>query len=73
MIEVRAAKKSEMEWINTKYDEVEFVHSIFDKEVIAVAEANGQKAGIGRLVTIDENNFELGGIYVFEEFRGRYS
>ncbi len=71
MIEVRAAKKSEIEWINNKYDEVEFVHSTFDKEVIAIAELNNQKIGIGRLVTIDENNLELGGVYVFKDFRGQ--
>lgn len=71
MIEVRFARKSEIEWINSKYDEVEFVHSIFDKEVIAIAELNDQRIGVGRLVTIDETNLELGGMYVFEDFRGQ--
>jgi N-acetylglutamate synthase-like GNAT family acetyltransferase len=30
----------------------------------------GKLAGIGRLVTVDGNNAELGGIYVRPEFRG---
>ena len=37
MIEVRAARESEIDWVNKCYDEVEFVHSTFDKEVIAIA------------------------------------
>ncbi len=71
MIQVRLAKKSEIGWINQRYDEVQFVHSNFDKETLAVAEWNEQKAGLGRLVTIDDNILELGGMYVFEEFRNK--
>ena len=71
MIKIILAKKSELDWINACYDEIGFVHSIFDEEIIAIAEVNGQKAGIGRLVTIDEKNLELGGIYVFEDFRNQ--
>lgn len=70
MIQIRAAKKSELEWVNQRYDEVEFVHSNWDKELIAIAEFNDQKAGLGRLVKLDSNNLELGGMYVFESFRG---
>ena len=68
---VRTVKKAEMEWVNKCYDEVEFVHSNFDKEIIAVAELDGHRAGIGRLVTIDSNHLELGGMYVFESYRNR--
>lgn len=71
MSRVRRATRSEIEWINKCYDEVEFVHSTFDKEVIAIAEVNGQKAGLGRLVKINEDNLELGGIYVFDAFRNQ--
>lgn len=65
------AKRSEIDWINKCYDEVGFIHSTFEKEVIAIAEVNGQKAGLGRLVTVEGNNLELGGMYVFEPFRGQ--
>lgn len=69
MLQIRPAKKIEMEWINEKYDEVGFIHSVFEKEIIAIAEINDQKAGLGRLVTINKENLELGGIYVFDSFR----
>lgn len=69
MLKVRIAKKTEIQWINHCYDEVDFIHSNFDKEIIAIGEIDGSRAGIGRLVKIDSDNFELGGMYVFESFR----
>ena len=47
------------------------MHSDFDHEIIAIAEFNGQRAGLGHLVKVDEEHFELGGMYVFEAFRGK--
>jgi len=70
-IQIRKALEVEIEWINEKYNEVQFIHSIFQNEVIAIAEINGEKVGLGRLVTIDHENLELGGIYVFDSFRGQ--
>ena len=69
-ITVKQAEKNEIEWINSKYAEVDFVKSDFENEFIVIAKADNQNAGIGRLVVIDEKNIELGGIYVFSEFRG---
>lgn len=68
---IRIAKASEIDWINQRYDEVEFVHSVFEKEIIAIAEIGAQQAGIGRLVNVTEHDFELGGMYVFEPFRSK--
>lgn len=68
---VRIAEKSEIDWINKCYDEVGFVHSIFENEIIVVAEYNNQKAGIGRLVKVDSSSLELGGIYTLDAFRGK--
>ncbi len=45
------------------------MHSQFDHEVIAIAEYQGQKAGLGRLVTLEDGNLELGGMYVLEVYR----
>jgi N-acetylglutamate synthase-like GNAT family acetyltransferase len=69
-ITIRNAEESELDWINKKYDEVDFVHSNLEKELIAIAEVDGVRAGIGRLISIDEKNGELSGMYVFDEFRG---
>lgn len=71
ILKIRTAEESEMGWINNCYDQVEFVHSDFKNEVIAIAEFDQNKAGLGRLVRVDENNLELGGMYVFESFRGK--
>jgi len=70
-LKLRTAEKSEIEWVNNCYDQVEFVHSNFDNEIIAIAELDGQKAGLGRLIKIDEHHLELGGMYVFENFRNK--
>lgn len=70
-IELSFAKKSEIEWINNCYDRVEFVHSDLEKEIIAIARMDREKVGLGRLVKIDKNHLELGGIYVLEPFRGK--
>lgn len=71
MINVRRAKHSELEWINQCYDEVEFVHSHWENEIIAVAKFEGHRAGLGRLVSIDACHLELGGIYVLESYRNK--
>ncbi len=65
----RKASSNEINWVNSKYTEVSFVKSNFENEFIVIAEVNNQKAGLGRLVIIDDRNIELGGIYVFKEYR----
>lgn len=70
-IKIRAAAKIDMNWINDRYKEVDFVPSVFEKEVIGIAQYQGQPAGIGRLVKLDAQHAELGGMYVFEPFRGK--
>lgn len=71
MIQVREATISELSWINDKYSEVGFQPSDFDHERIVIAETNGEKCGLGRLVCLQANHQELGGIYVFESHRGK--
>lgn len=48
---IRKALKTELDWINEKYDEVQFVHSIFETEIIAIAEIDENRIGLGRLST----------------------
>lgn len=67
---LRAARSSEYQWINDRYDEVGFVHSRTGHDLVLIAEVGGQPAGIGRLVRIAPQSAELGGMLVFENFRG---
>jgi GNAT superfamily N-acetyltransferase len=70
MPSVRTLLKSELEWANQRYAEIHFLPSR-PQDIIAVAEVDGVKAGLGRLVGADDSRGELGGIYVLPEFRGR--
>lgn len=70
-ISIRIADQSQIDWINSMYDQVHFQKSDFNNEFILIAEVGGQRAGIGRLVKIDDANVELGGIYVFPAFQKR--
>ncbi len=71
MLKIRTATKSEMDWVNQRYKEAEFVSSSFEQELIAIAEYNNEKAGLGRLVKIDDKICELGGMYVLAAYRGK--
>lgn len=71
MLKIRRAEQSDMDWVNKCYDEADFVHSHFENEIIAIAEYSGMKAGLGRLVTLDDHNLELGGMFVLDAFRGK--
>lgn len=68
-ITVRKAKKNEINWVNEKYSEIGFVTSNYENEYIIIAKVENEDAGLGRLVKIDEDNIELGGIYTFSKFR----
>lgn len=60
----------DLEWVNGKYKEINFKESA-EGDFILKALCNGKPAGLGRLVRVDQSNGELGGIYVFPEFRGK--
>ncbi len=66
---LRRSRPDELDWINARYAEVEFVASS-ETDVIVVAEASGQPAGLGRVVPIADGVGELGGMLVFDDFRG---
>lgn len=71
MLHIEKAKPNDLQWVNSQYEKANFVPSHLENEEIAIAYVNGQKAGLGRLVKIDENNFEMGGIYTLEDYRGK--
>lgn len=69
-VTVRVLSGSELAWANQCYGKVHFQPSP-PQDYLAVAEINDVKAGLGRLVRVDETTGELGGIYVPPAFRGR--
>jgi N-acetylglutamate synthase-like GNAT family acetyltransferase len=71
MIKIRLAQASDINWVNEKYKDINFAPSDISKELIAIAEIKGEKVGLGRLVNIDIKHAELGGMYVFDDFRNQ--
>jgi N-acetylglutamate synthase-like GNAT family acetyltransferase len=71
MIHIRSAYPKDEIWINERYKELGFLPSDVGRELIAIAEDDEVRAGLGRLVPINADCAELGGIYVIQEFRGR--
>ncbi len=68
-IRIRRSRRDELDWVNGCYAAVGFAPSDAVRDTILIAEVGGQRAAIGRLVAIEENVMELGGIYVLEPFR----
>jgi GNAT superfamily N-acetyltransferase len=71
VVNLRTANSDDERWINVRYASVHFLPSDFTRDLVIVAEIDGDPAGIGRLVPAGEHACELGGMLVFEEFRGR--
>lgn len=70
-MKLRVATVADAEWINAAYAEVGFQTSDLSRELLIVAELDNERAGIGRLVPAGDAACELGGMLVFEGFRGR--
>lgn len=70
-MKLRAAAPADAHWINAAYERVGFLPSDLSRELVIVSELDGARAGLGRLVPAGENACELGGMLVFDEFRGR--
>ena len=68
---IRSAKEEEMDWVNGEYKKIHFPLSNFESELIVIAEVAGEKAGMGRLITIDEQHGEIGGMYVLQKYRNQ--
>lgn len=67
---LRTAKPDELGWMNEQYAQVHFIPSD-PRDTMVIAELDGERAGFGRLVEAGGRAYELGGMYVFEAFRGR--
>ena len=69
MIQIRKASTDELSWINERYEDIQFIPSD-ETDYVAIAEVGGKPAGLGRVVDLGDRKGELGGMYVFKEFRG---
>jgi GNAT superfamily N-acetyltransferase len=68
-VSIRPARPDELEWVNERYREVDFVRSA-PEDLVAIAEVDGVRAGLARVLAL-EGAGELGGMYVLDAFRGR--
>ncbi|HEY0372710.1 MAG TPA: GNAT family N-acetyltransferase [Thermoanaerobaculia bacterium] len=68
---LRTATPDDTGWIQEQYEKVHFIPSDLSRDTVVVAELDGQRAGIGRLVPAGEHAYELGGMFVDDAFRGR--
>ena len=70
IIKLRRLLPHELAWANARYAEVDFVPStVHDLGMLATCD--GTPAGIGRVVPLEAGVGELGGMLVFEQFKGR--
>jgi N-acetylglutamate synthase-like GNAT family acetyltransferase len=66
---LRLANHHDSDWINHCYEQAQFSASNIAEEILVIADINGSNAGLGRLIPLDEQSWELGGMYVLPEFR----
>lgn len=69
-ITLRRLLPQELAWANAQYAQVDFVAST-DKDIILIALCDGVPAGLGRIVPVGPAAGELGGMLVFDGFKGR--
>ncbi|WP_232290939.1 GNAT family N-acetyltransferase [Bacillus cereus] len=56
--------------MNTEYESIGFVPSDLKRDKVAIITYNDEYAGVGRLVQLDEDTIEMGGIFILPKFRG---
>ncbi|WP_025699105.1 GNAT family N-acetyltransferase [Paenibacillus forsythiae] len=67
---IKIATNDDLQWVNEQYEQVGFVPSNLENETIAIVVHNDKYAGVGRIVYLNEEEAEIGGIYILDEFRG---
>ncbi|WP_342714699.1 GNAT family N-acetyltransferase [Bacillus paramycoides] len=67
---IQLATSNDLEWINNQYDSIGFVRSDLNRDMVAIITYDNAYAGVGRLVQIDEDTIEMGGILILPKFRG---
>lgn len=66
---IRWASTADQVWIDTQYQDIDFLPSDVQVDRVAIAEWEGQPSGLGRLVPVGDQQWELGGMYVLPDFR----
>ncbi|CAM3973766.1 acetyltransferase [Bacillus luti] len=67
---IQLATFQDLEWINKQYESIGFVPSDLNRDKVAIITYKGEYAGVGRLVQIDGETMEMGGIFIAPKFRG---
>ncbi|HDR8183873.1 TPA: GNAT family N-acetyltransferase [Bacillus thuringiensis] len=67
---IQLATSNDLKWINNQYESIGFVQSDLERDKVAIITYNNEYAGVGRLVQLDENTLEMGGIFILPQFRG---
>ncbi|HDR7339622.1 TPA: GNAT family N-acetyltransferase, partial [Bacillus anthracis] len=67
---IQLATSNDLEWINNQYDSIGFVRSDLNRDMVAIITYDNMYAGVGRLVQIDKDTIEMGGIFILPKFRG---
>lgn len=68
---LRTATPDDAAWIQEQYEKVRFLPSDLTRDTVVVAEVDGARAGMGRLVPAGAGACELGGMFVDDAYRGR--
>ncbi|MGG5791740.1 GNAT family N-acetyltransferase [Bacillus nitratireducens] len=67
---IQLATPKDLEWINKQYESIGFLPSDLKRDKVAIITYNDEYAGVGRLVQIDGETMEMGGIFIAPKFRG---
>ncbi|MBJ8105358.1 MULTISPECIES: GNAT family N-acetyltransferase [Bacillus cereus group] len=67
---IQLATSKDLEWINKQYESIGFLPSDLKRDKVAIITYNNEYAGVGRLVQIDGETMEMGGIFIAPKFRG---
>ena len=67
---IQLVTENELQWVNEQYEKIDFVPSKLENETIAIVTYQDHFAGVGRIVYLSEEEAEIGGIYIQDEYRG---
>jgi predicted N-acetyltransferase YhbS len=67
---IRILEPGELAWVNECYRKIDFKESP-PSDIVAIAEYDGNKAGLGRIVPVARGIGELGGMHVFPDHQGK--